>query len=273
MLTKVGCTGWSYDGWLGTFYPATSDKSNWLKYYSSVFDFTEINSTFYKIPTQIMTKKWEYDTPSDFRFSAKFPGIITHDQQLGDVQDYVKQFLEAMAPLGKKLLALVLQLPPSLSFHDAHSRLDRMLKYLPENILYPIEGRHKSWFAKDALSYMKKKNLCLVWNELPDVDNPAPTTSNMIYLRLIGDRSIPEEKFGKKVRDQSDIIAKWTEKIEEAEEEGDADMMLLLANNHLEGFAPATANSLRASIGMPEVKWEEKYQHTLGEFESSTWGT
>jgi len=273
MLTKVGCTGWSYDGWAGTFYPGTSIKSNWLKYYSGVFDFTEINSTFYQIPSLIMTKKWEFDTPSDFRFSAKFPSIITHEQRLSDVKDYVHQFLEAMGPLQKKLIALVLQLPPTLSFSEARPRIDQMLKYLPENILYPIEGRHKSWFSKDAISYMEKKDLCLVWNELPDVENPAPITSNLIYLRLIGDRSIPEESFGKKVRDQSDVISKWSEKLEDAEEENEADMMLILANNHLEGFAPATANSIRVKLGMPEVKWEEKKQKHFGDFESSSWGS
>ena len=45
MKLKIGCTGWSYDGWSGTFYPKKLPKSDWLHYYSRIFPITEINST------------------------------------------------------------------------------------------------------------------------------------------------------------------------------------------------------------------------------------
>ena len=40
MDLKIGCTGWSYEGWSGTFYPKFLKSIEWLKYYSSVFDIT-----------------------------------------------------------------------------------------------------------------------------------------------------------------------------------------------------------------------------------------
>jgi len=44
----IGCSGWSYDGWKGSFYyPQDLDNRYWLSYYSQVFDFVEIDSTFY----------------------------------------------------------------------------------------------------------------------------------------------------------------------------------------------------------------------------------
>ncbi|MDH3835072.1 MAG: DUF72 domain-containing protein, partial [Nitrosopumilus sp.] len=52
MNIKIGCTGWSYQGWSGTFYPKNLKSSEWLKYYAKIFDITEINSTFYRIPDQ-----------------------------------------------------------------------------------------------------------------------------------------------------------------------------------------------------------------------------
>ena len=67
MEIKIGCTGWSYKGWLRTFYPKNLKSSYWLKYYSRIFDITEINSTFYRIPDQSITKKWNDDTPDNFR--------------------------------------------------------------------------------------------------------------------------------------------------------------------------------------------------------------
>ena len=73
MELKIGCTGWSYQGWVGPFYPKSLDTSHHLKHYSSIFDTTEINSTFYRIPSQAMTKKWHDDTPPNFTFTAKIP--------------------------------------------------------------------------------------------------------------------------------------------------------------------------------------------------------
>ena len=75
MEIKVGCTGWSYDGWSGTFYPKKFPKSKWLHYYSRIFPITEINSTYYKIPDRTITKKWNDDTPNGFLFTAKFPKL------------------------------------------------------------------------------------------------------------------------------------------------------------------------------------------------------
>jgi Protein of unknown function DUF72 len=47
----IGCSGWSYSAWQGQIYPANIDKpSDWLSYYASVFDYVEIDSSFYKSP-------------------------------------------------------------------------------------------------------------------------------------------------------------------------------------------------------------------------------
>jgi uncharacterized protein YecE (DUF72 family) len=51
MDIKIGCTGWSYQGRIGTFYPKTIDASDYLKNYSNAFDVTEVNSTFYRSHT------------------------------------------------------------------------------------------------------------------------------------------------------------------------------------------------------------------------------
>lgn len=42
MQLYVGCSGWFYDGWLGHYYPANLDHKDFLKYYSQIFDFVEI---------------------------------------------------------------------------------------------------------------------------------------------------------------------------------------------------------------------------------------
>lgn len=265
MELKIGCTGWSYDGWSGIFYPKSMESAKWLEYYSKIFDITEINSTYYRIPNEYMTKKWSLSTPKEFRFTAKFPGKITHEHKLQNVKPYVSEFLRAMNPLKEKLDALVFQLPPSLSFSDAKPRLEEIFSYLPANYArFPIEGRHESWFEDEAIDYLAEKNWCLVWNEIAGVNNPSPVTSDYVYLRLIGDRSIPDSEFGKVVKDRSDLIASWAGKLKKIESK--VKLAMVMTNNHFQGFAPATANSLRVEFGLSELVWEEKKQKSLGEF-------
>lgn len=234
-------------------------SSNWLQYYSEIFDFTEINSTYYQIPNQFLTKKWFSDTPEEFRFSAKFPGKITHEHKLKNVKGLVLEFLSAMAPLKSQIISLVFQLPPSLSFEEAKPNLDELFSYLPEYYRFPIEGRHESWFTDDAIDYLSEKNVCLVWNDVAGVHNPTILTSDMAYVRLIGDRSI--EEFGKVVRDRTREIKAWAGKIKEIQDK--VSSIVVATNNHYQGFAPATASLLRVELGLSDLIWDEKKQTKL----------
>jgi len=263
MNIKIGCTGWSYQGWSGTFYPKNLKSSDWLKYYSQIFDITEINSTFYKIPSQEMTRRWNIETPRHFRFTAKFPSIITHEKRLENVNSEVFAFLSSLSPIYEKITALVLQLPPSLSFGEAKPRLEKLFELLPNDFLYPIEGRHESWFSDEAIKFLEEKKFCLVWNDVAGINNPMPITANYLYIRLIGDRSIPDSEFGKVVKNKNKLISSWAKKLKEIQ---NIPQTFLMANNHYEGFGPATANSLRIQLGMRELIWDEKKQKTLGHF-------
>ena len=81
----LGCSGWSYNEWKGTFYPDGLDNRYWLSYYSQIFDFVEIDSTFYRMPSKFMVNNWSKRTPDNFRFAMEFPKVITHDKRLKDV--------------------------------------------------------------------------------------------------------------------------------------------------------------------------------------------
>ena len=261
MELKIGCTGWSYDGWAGTFYPKKLPKSDWLHYYSRIFPITEINSTYYRIPDQSITKKWNSDTPDGFSFTAKFPSIITHENKLKNVKEHVFRFLSSLTPMYEKVVALVLQFPPSLSFEEAKPNLEELFSYLPDDFKYPIEGRHKSWFTKEALDYLKGKKHCLVWNEVQGIENPAKITSDYVYIRLIGERSIPESNFGRVSINKEESIQKWSKKLKKIENK--VGFTMVMTNNHFEGFGPSTANTLRVKLGLKELIWEEKKQQRL----------
>ena len=260
MDVKIGCTGWSYKGWVGPFYPKTMPSTDYLKHYSKTFDITEINSTFYKIPLPYATKKWFDNTQENFIFTAKMPKQITHDARLRP-GPYLDSFLNSIKPLGSKMKILVIQLPPSFSFTEAEKNLDKMVNHLPENYRYAVEGRHPSWFTDPSYQFLSDRKLCLVWNEVQGVLNPARATTDFVYLRLIGDRSIPEDKFGTIQKDQKESIHKWAQRLDEIKNK--VSLAVVMANNHFEGFSPHTANKLRLALDLGEITWHGKDQVKL----------
>jgi uncharacterized protein YecE (DUF72 family) len=262
MQISIGCTGWGYDGWQGPFYPKNLAKSDFLRHYSGIFDITEVNSTFYAIPNSIMVKKWHSETPNHFKFTAKIPQIITHENRLANLSPYLEQFIQSMKPLGTKFLLHLVQLPPSLSFEEAKPKLESLSSYFPENN-YAIEGRHSSWFSNSAIQYLTDKKICLVWSDVAGIQNPAPLTSDFVYLRLIGDRTIPEKDFGKLQKDRTEQIKSWIAKLEKIQDK--ISYTIIMANNRYEGFGPATANKLRTILGMEDLSFMDKRQKTLFE--------
>ena len=81
MDLKIGCVGYSYPEWVGTFYPRHASQEEFLEMYGKVFDLVEIDSSFYRIPSPEMTREWKKLVPEGFAFSAKFPKVVTHERE------------------------------------------------------------------------------------------------------------------------------------------------------------------------------------------------
>ncbi len=147
MKFYLGCSGWSYDAWKGPFYPEDLDTREWLSYYSQIFKFVEIDSTFYRIPSRLVVQNWARRTPEDFKFAVKFPKVITHEKQVDDgLFENVPRFFEVMKPLQKKLVAFLIQLPPWLDVTEGLNFLKNLESQLDNSYRYAIEVRHHSWF-------------------------------------------------------------------------------------------------------------------------------
>jgi uncharacterized protein YecE (DUF72 family) len=69
----IGCSGWSYSSWKGPFYPPNLENSDWLRFYSQIFDYVEIDSSFYSIPDQFMVKNWFKKTQKTLDLQPSFP--------------------------------------------------------------------------------------------------------------------------------------------------------------------------------------------------------
>ena len=257
MRHYVGCSGWSYTSWQGTFYPSNIENSGWLNYYSHVLDYVEIDSSFYRIPSVFMVNNWAKRTPKNFKFTAKFPKVITHEKRLKDVDKELEYFFKAIAPLSHKTLALLIQLPPSLQIFEGLENLRNLVPVLDNRFRYAVEVRHTSWFQDLAYSFFANNDICMVWSLLGEIKTPPIITTNFLYLRFIGDRSIHEQDFGRIQIDRVLEMQKWADNIKNVQEER-VNLAIIEANNHYAGFGPGTANMFRNMMGLPDAKWEEK---------------
>jgi uncharacterized protein YecE (DUF72 family) len=260
-----GCSGWSYTSWKGPFYPPNLDNSDWLRFYSQVFDYVEIDSSFYRIPSQLMVKNWVKKTPVNFRFTAKFPKVITHDKFLVDVEDEVEQFLENIKPLEEKTLALLIQLPPSMEIMPGLESLRNLLPLLDGGFRYAVEVRHHSWFQDLAYNFFADNDICLVWSQLAKLCTPPIVTTDFLYVRFIGDRSIDEKDFGMIQRDRVSEMNNWAGEIKNVEagkERGrsseEISAVMIAANNHYAGFGPGTVNIFRTMVGQTGLSWQDQ---------------
>jgi uncharacterized protein YecE (DUF72 family) len=256
----VGCSGWSYSSWKGPFYPIDLDNSEWLNYYSHVFDFVEIDSSFYRIPTAFTVKNWLKKTPDNFRFTAKFPKVITHDKRLKNVENELEIFFSQIDPLQEKTSALLIQLPPSLGIVEGLEALREVVPELDNRFRYAVEVRNNSWFQDLAYSFFANNNICMVWSQLAGLRTPPVITTDFLYVRFIGDRRIGEEDFGRIQIDRIAELQYWSDKVKQITENvaDRVELAIVAANNHYAGFGPGTANVFRRLLGISEATWKDK---------------
>jgi uncharacterized protein YecE (DUF72 family) len=143
----LGCAGWSLPR---AVQDAFGEGGSHLARYATRFPATEINSSFHRPHQRSLYEKWAAAVPSHFRFCAKLPKTITHEQRLVDCQSLLDTFLAQAGGLGNKLACLLVQLPPSFAFERGLTAA--FLASLRERFTgaLAMEPRHASWFTPEA---------------------------------------------------------------------------------------------------------------------------
>ena len=144
-----------------------------------------------------MVRNWHRRTPTDFRFTAKFPKIITHEKRFKNVEKELELFYERMEPLQDKMLVLLIQLLPSYELKEGLEDFRNYNFFFEGSFRYAVEVRHPSWFNELAYNFFKNNNIAMVWSQMDRLQTPPIVTSDFVYLRLIGDRRLAEDQFGK----------------------------------------------------------------------------
>lgn len=281
----LGTCAWSFEDWRGGFYPEGLPAGNQLAHYAQHLPAVEIDSTFYAVPRPGTVERWAEVTPENFRFTAKLPKLITHDARLRgeEAGRVLAAFLGAVArPLGPKLGAVLVQLPPSFAPTPAdREALDEFLALLPaDRVPFAVEFRHPGWWRgdpADLAARLAEHGVTLAWNDLSGVDAMAsanvtagfpPPATPLVYLRLMGDQETKfdgagERRFrydGTSAWPRDAALDGWAARVRAALADARVRHVFVLANNHFEGFSPRTCQRLGERLGMevklPEVRRE-----------------
>jgi uncharacterized protein YecE (DUF72 family) len=272
----IGCSGWSYADWAGPFYPEGLPAADYLEYYADRFAAVEVDSTFYRPPTARMVRGWHDRTPDDFRFALKVPQIITHEKKLVGCDKEVDGFVAAIEPLGEKLACALLQMGyfnkgAFRTFAEFLEVLDAFLGRWPhDRVPLAVETRNPRWVNKEFLDLLRSHQAAFTLTEQKWMPRPPeilakldPITGPLAMVRLLGDREAIEKvttSWDSPVFDRTDELAETAAVVSRLARRVP---VLVFANNHYEGYAPATVAKLRRLLGQPAPEPPERPRTTL----------
>lgn len=184
-IIRIGTAGWSIPRQYTERFPGAGPH---LERYARVMNAAEINSSFHRSHKRPTYERWAASTPDDFRFAVKAPKEITHDSRLAGPAPALDRFAGEVGGLGKKLGAVLVQLPPNLKFDKAVA--GRFFKMLATRIEAPAvcEPRHASWFTAQAEAWLKERRIARVAADpapIPGASRPGGWRG-LTYIRLHG---------------------------------------------------------------------------------------
>ncbi len=250
---RLGTSSWSSDDWVGTFYPPDTKSSDFLGIYAQQLNTVEVDSTYYRTPSESMVKNWRLRTPPGFTFAAKFPQVITHERVMLDCHDELTGFLHAMSFLEDRLGPLLLQFPyfNKKAFpesEDFFARLVPFLEQLPSGFQYALEVRNKYFVDAQLLEILHKKNIALALIDHPWMTPIAQlaskfdlVTADFTYLRWLGDRKGIEEKtkhWDRIIVDREQEMRIWIPVVRQLLKRNIK--VVGYFNNHYAGFGPGS---------------------------------
>lgn len=206
MMILIGTSGWSYDDWVGPFYPTelAKEKGKWFSYYAEYFNTVEINSTFYRPPGEFQVKSWitKAKDKKGFEYSLKMPQLVTHkalvDGNLENAIFWANSFQRTcVKPLADAGLlgCVLLQLSPYFKNSGrALNDLKGLLDALPtQDHDYAVEFRHRSWLDESrkemdpaTLEALRERNVANALLDGPGQPVTEAQTADHAYVRFHG---------------------------------------------------------------------------------------
>jgi uncharacterized protein YecE (DUF72 family) len=258
-MLYIGTSGYSYEDWIGTFYPENTDKKDMLKLYAQKFKVTEINSTYYRIPHPASFYYLQQKVPADFKFTVKANQEMTHSREENPA--IFKDFKESIKPLleAGKFACVLAQFP--YSFYNTPSNRDYLLRFKErmEDIPLVVEFRNSYWINNEIFRILKNNDIGFCCVDQPQLKG------------LIGRNKVNWWEHEKAYQRydylySEEELKEWIPKIKKIAEKT-TDQYIFM-NNHYKGKAVKNAlmlvKLLKEEIKAGEIKEKEKEQEKEG---------
>ena len=189
-MLYIGTSGFSYQDWVGPFYPENIVKGDMLTHYARQFNTVEVNSSYYRIMPAVVFYHLQNKVPADFKFTAKANQVITHTRDKNEA--VFQEFKASLQPILKnnKLGCILAQFP--YSFHYNSDNLDYLL-YVKEKLDYAplvVEFRNNYWLKDSVFDFLRNNEIGFCMVDQPALKGLIPplavATSQLAYLRFHG---------------------------------------------------------------------------------------
>ena len=156
--------------------------------YSRLFNFVEVNSTFYQVPNLKTVESWRRQVPPDFEFAVRCNRDVTHKYQFQQDEEAYKVFHQ-MTTICKTLRADLLHLQTPSSFQPNIENallLDSFMSSMDHKIVriaLEVRGNNQNLTLDFVKAMQKHKMIHSV--DLASDEEPA-YKSDILYTRLFG---------------------------------------------------------------------------------------
>jgi uncharacterized protein YecE (DUF72 family) len=254
-MIHLGTSGFSYDDWVGSFYPAGMPKREWLTYYAREFDTCEVNSSFYALPRPSTLKAMAEKTGDNFLFCFKANREMTHQRE--DNAPVFEAFCQALEPVvaDGRLGCILAQFPYSFGLNRRNWDYLRLFRERLGELPVAVEFRNARWLRSDVFDWLRHLNLgfcCVDEPQLPNLLPPlAEVTNKLGYIRFHGRNNAKwwqhEQAYERYDYSYSPSeLSEWLPKIQKLDSV--AENTFIFANNHWRGQAVGTIRQLRVML-------------------------
>lgn len=261
-MIHIGTSGYSYADWKGPYYPENIKDTEMLPFYAQEFHASEINYTYYRMPSPRMLASMAKKVPDNFIFTVKASKELTHERDEaaeggGSTPENFTLFRQALQPLidEGKFGAVLAQFPnsfkPSQENRDYLSIFRERMGDLP----VVVEFRNAAWVTDETMDVLRQNNLGYCCVDEPHMKGLIPpiavATAPIAYVRFHGRNAQKwwhhDEAYERYNYQYSpEELTEWVPKIEKLE--NTAQNTFIFTNNHYRGAAITTAHQLKEML-------------------------
>ncbi len=173
----MGAGGWAYFQ-----VPGTAS----LEAYSQAFDFVELNSSYYELPSISSASEWRERVPSDFRFSVRCPRILVDHyglKLLPGARSHLDKVEEVCRRLEAEVMTVLINAGSPIKESDLASRLKEFLGTFNVDRTIPAVELRNLKPSTEVFDVMKESGAV----HCVDISNSRPQfEGRILYSRLFG---------------------------------------------------------------------------------------